>query len=245
MATIRCQGHTFENIAAVLFDKDGTLANVEEYLLALGWARSHQVDRQFPGLAPKLAAAMGITDRSIDPTGLMAIASRQENEIAVAAYVAATGMGWTESRQIVTTAFSQVKEQLATQYAQPPLIAGAKSLITRLKLAGVKVGIVSADTHLAVHAFIIHHRLSSVDWYCGEFVANPPKTHPEFLSFACEAIASQPAQTLIIGDSGTDWNLAKQGAAGFIGMVGGWQTAPKIAGAEIVIQQLDQVECFN
>ena len=245
MATIRCQGHTFENIAAVLFDKDGTLANVEDYLLALGWARSHQIDRQFPGLASKLAAAMGITDCTIDPTGLMAIASRRENEIAAAAYVAATGIGWTESRQIVETAFSQVKEQLAAQYSQPPLIEGARSLITRLKSAGVKVGIVSADSHLAVHAFIVHHQLSGVDWYCGEFIANPPKTHPEFLSFACEAIKSHPEQTLIIGDSGTDWQIAKQGAAGFIGMLGGWQTTPKIAGAEIAVQRLDQVECFN
>lgn len=245
MATIRCQNHTFENIAAVLFDKDGTLANVEDYLLALGWARSHQIDRQIPGLAPKLAAAMGLTKQTIDPTGLMAIASRQENEIAAAAYVAATGIGWTKSRQIVSTAFSQAKEQLAAQHSPPSLIEGARSLIAQLKSTGVKVGIVSADTHLAVHAFTTHHQLGGIDWYCGEFVSNPPKTHPEFLNFACESIGSRPEQTLIIGDSGTDLRLASQGAAGFIGMVGGWQIAPKISGAKITVQRLDQVECFD
>ena len=245
MATIRAQGYAFENIEAVLFDKDGTLANVEQYLCALGWARSHQVNRQISGLAAALLATMGITEQTIDPAGLMAVASRRDNEIAAAACVTATGIGWIEALEIVSTAFVQAEKQLQPKVLQTPIIDGAAVLIDRLKLAGVKVGIVSADIHTEVEAFVEHHHLTKVDWYCGASTSTIAKTHPNFLNFACKALGAPPEQTLVIGDSAGDLAVADRGAAGFLGMVGGWQHPPAIANAKISIQRLCQVECFN
>ena len=106
MAIIKCQGHCFEDIQAVIFDKDGTLANVEPYLRLVGEARSHCIEAQVPRLYLPVMQALGIDENGIDPTGLMAVGSREENKIATAAYVAAAGYGWTSALAMVEKGFS-------------------------------------------------------------------------------------------------------------------------------------------
>jgi phosphoglycolate phosphatase len=49
----------------------------------------------------------GIEGDTLDPTGLMAVGSRRENEIAAAAYIAETGRGWIESLAIARSAFEE------------------------------------------------------------------------------------------------------------------------------------------
>ena len=247
MATIRCGEHQFENISAVVFDKDGTLANVEDYLRKLSRERIRQIANVVPRISTfALAATMGVEDGSVDPTGLMAIASRRDTEIAMAAYVAARGRGWRESVAIVHAAFERAKAQMPNQAAQSPLVEGGRSLTTRIRATKTKVGVVSSDTHTAVGEFIEHHNLASkVDWYCGSSYESPDKTAPNFLSFVCDALGTLPAQTLVIGDSSSDLALARQGAAGFVATVGGWRRPPRKLEADAVVRQFSEVECFH
>ncbi|NES40040.1 MAG: HAD family hydrolase, partial [Moorea sp. SIO2C4] len=97
MVTIRCGKVTFPNIEAVIFDKDGTLEDSQVYLRELAYKRSRLIDAQIPGIGEPLLMAFGVQDDTLDPTGLMAVGSRRENEIAAAAYIAETGRGWLES----------------------------------------------------------------------------------------------------------------------------------------------------
>ena len=176
----------------------------------------------------------------------MAIASRRENEIAAAAYVAAMGKGWMESLTIARVAFDLAEAALPPQLLQTSLVSGGRSLITRMRATGIKVGIVSSDAHSAVGEFIEYYELTNaIDWYCGASTATPEKTAPGFLTFACTALGQHPRQTLVIGDSAADLSLANQGAAGFLAMVGAWRSPPAILGASIIFHQLSQVECFD
>ncbi|MGL4621023.1 MAG: HAD family hydrolase, partial [Chroococcidiopsis sp.] len=43
MVTIQCKDKRFSNIQAIVFDKDGTLENSEEYLRNLGQKRSRLI----------------------------------------------------------------------------------------------------------------------------------------------------------------------------------------------------------
>ncbi|MBE9060663.1 HAD family hydrolase [cf. Phormidesmis sp. LEGE 11477] len=243
MATIYCHDHKFESIRAVLFDKDGTLANVEEYLGKVGMARSQSIPNQPPAFHANLLAAFGLTTSSLDPTGLLAVGSRQENEVAAAAYIAATGTGWIEAQTIAQSAFAQADIALAPKVEQTPLLEGVRSLLSRLSLANIKLGIVSCDLHSEVAKFVEHYDLAEIGWYCGAAQGFPLKTQPGFLSFACKSLSVSPGETLVVGDSASDLMLAKQGAAGFLGMVGGWTRSPTLAPTVRTFSHLSQIRC--
>ncbi len=245
MATIRCQHQTFENIQAVLFDKDGTLANVETYLKSLGEMRSHLTAIQVPGIQSALLSAFGLQHDQIDAAGLLAVGSRDQNEVAAAAYVAATGIGWVAALNIVSKAFEQAESTLPLKATQTPLLPGVAQLIPRLKSAGIVLGIVSSDTHLEVAAFVEHYALTEISWYYGVSTSTLPKTHPDFLQIACAALAVPAASVLVIGDSAADAVLAQQGAAGFIGMTGGWERSPHFSSNVVCVETLSRVEVFN
>lgn len=245
MATIRCQDHIFEGIQAVIFDKDGTLANVEDYLIALGQMRSHLISHQIPGIERSLLSALGLNQGELDPTGLLAVGSRYDNEVALAAYVTATGRGWIAALELVRLACRTAEIALSPKASQTPLLPGANLLLTKLKQAGVKIGIVSSDSHTEVAAFIAQHQLSDVDWYRGSSAETPPKTYPGSLQTACQRLAVSPSATLVIGDSAADLTLARQGAAGFLAMLGGWRQPLSINTVLTCISHLSEVECFN
>lgn len=245
MATIRCQHQTFENIRAVLFDKDGTLADVETYLKRLGEMRSHLTAVQVPGIQSALLSAFGLQRGQIDAAGLMAVGSRDQNEVAAAAYVAATGIGWVAALNIVTQAFEQAESALPLKVTQTPLLPGVAPFLQQLKSADIALGIVSSDTHLEVAAFVEYYGLTEISWCCGVSASTLPKTHPGFLQVACEALTVPAASILVIGDSAADEALAQQGAAGFIGVMGGWQRSPRFSADTVSVETLLQVEVFN
>ncbi|PZO52677.1 MAG: HAD family hydrolase [Phormidesmis priestleyi] len=236
MATVRCPAHTFENIQAVIFDKDGTLANVEAYLIRLGEVRSQLTALQIPApqaqqdaLQSSFLTAFGLKNGAIAPAGLLAVGSRHENEIALAAYIAATGIGWIAALALVQTAFQQADKVLSPKVTQTPLLPGVLSLLQQLEQAGVQSVILSADTHHEVAAFVQHYQLTEISWYRGASANSLPKTHPDALKSACEALNVRPDQTLVIGDSAADLALAHQGSARFLGMTGGWKQPPHIS----------------
>lgn len=260
MTTIRCGKKIFSSIQAVLFDKDGTLADVEGYLCQLGDMRWQRLCAAEPRLMPTsssaaapLLFAFGLVEGRLDPAGLLAVGSRQENEVAAATFLAAAGWKWVAALTAAKTAFCEAERSLAPKVEKTPLLKGAAPLITRLKQSSVKVGIVSADLHSEVEAFVEQYRLK-VDWYWGAGNERLPKTHPDFLRLVCQEMAIAPpsinqSSVLIIGDSASDLLVATQGSCGFVGMTGGWSTPPNIdfSGVEIelaTVSQLNQVEVF-
>ncbi|MGB5712898.1 MAG: HAD family hydrolase, partial [Waterburya sp.] len=107
---IACQDIIFKDIVAIIFDKDGTLENSREFWREVGTERARLIDAQIPGVGEPLMMAFGILNNTLDPQGLMAVGSRQENEIAAAAYIAETGKSWHEARRIAESAFTEISE---------------------------------------------------------------------------------------------------------------------------------------
>ena len=104
MVNIRCGNIEFKNIEAIIFDKDGTLEDSNNFLRELSIHRARLLDAQIPGIGEPLLMAFGLQNNQLDPTGLMAVGSRQENLIAAAAYIAETGKSWFEALKIAKNA---------------------------------------------------------------------------------------------------------------------------------------------
>ena len=245
MATIRCRDQTFENIQAIIFDKDGTLANVEIYLKSLGQKRARLVDAKIPGVQEPLLLAFGLEPSGINPAGLLAVGSRRENEIAAAAYVSETGRDWAEALQIAVGAFQEADSYLKPKAVHTPLFADTGDWVAQFAQAGLKIGILSADTTTSVKEFIDTYQLSSsISAYQGvDSSSEFSKPDPRFYEAICHQLAVPPAQTLMVGDSTLDMMMARAAhSAGCIGVSWGWQTKVAIAQATCMIDRISELQ---
>lgn len=243
MVTIRCRNITFTDIQAVIFDKDGTLEDSQVFLRELGQKRSRLIDAQIPGIGEPLLMAFGINGDTLDPTGLMAVGSRHENEIAAAAYIAETGRGWLESLAIAHSAFAEADRYLKDAAGTSPLFTGSLEVLKSLWGAGLKLGILSADSTARVQAFVTRHQLEPYIQLQQGVDEGLSKPDPALFLQACQTLGVEPASTLMVGDSVGDIEMAKRaGAAGCIGICWGTLEAAHLEGADVVISQLDEIQ---
>jgi phosphoglycolate phosphatase len=243
LVTIRCKNQQFANIQAIIFDKDGTLEDSQSFLRELGIRRARLIDAQIPGIGEPLLMAFGIQEATLAPTGLMAVGSRQENEIAAAAYIAETGRSWFESLAIARQSFAEADKYLQGSGATSPLFAGSLEVLKFLADAGLKLGILSADSTGNVETFVQRHQLSNyIQLMMGaDGLLNKP--NPALFFQACQGLAVEPQATLMVGDSQGDIEMARQaGAAGVIGICWGNPEAAHLEKADVVIAQLDEIE---
>ncbi|NEO30177.1 MAG: HAD family hydrolase [Symploca sp. SIO3C6] len=247
MATIECRNRTFLNIEAVIFDKDGTLEDSQVWLRELGYKRVRILDAQIPGIGEPLLMAFGIQEDSLDPAGLMAVGSRRENMIAAAAYIAETGRGWLESLVIAKNAFEEAEQYFKTETGTSPLFAGSLEVLKFLSEAGLKLGILSADSTTGVQAFVKRHQLEPYIQLQQGVDTDISKPDPALFLQACQTLGVQPHSTLMVGDSVGDMEMGHQaGAAGCIGISwGNLEAAANLEGADVAISQLDEIQVLD
>jgi phosphoglycolate phosphatase len=219
--TITCADVRFDNITAIIFDKDGTLENSGAYWRMVASERARLIDAQVPGVGEPLMMAFGIIDHTLDAQGLMAVGSWEENEIAAAAYIAETGKSWYESRSIAHQAFTEAAE--SKYLIKTPKLASlyddVRETLQSLRNKGLKIGILSADSTVAVETFVSNHQLNNCIQLCLGADKEISKPDPMLFRQACESLGAIPEQTLMVGDTSLDMIMAKNAkAAGTIGI---------------------------
>ncbi|AHJ26517.1 HAD family hydrolase [Nodularia spumigena CS-584] len=239
MVTIKCRNISFSNIQAIFFDKNGTLEDSEAYLRSLGQRSARMIDAQIPGIGEPLLMAFGINSDTLDPAGLISVASRRETEIAAAAYIAETGKGWFESLKIARKSLDEAEKYLGTTPA--PLFPGTLDLLKSLSAAGIKLGIISAATTAEVSNFVTQHELTDYIQLQKGVDDGPSKPDPILFLQACAALGVEPGNTLMVGDAVGDMQMARNAkAAGCIGIT--WVgKSDHVQGADVVINQLDEI----
>ncbi|MEH2060635.1 MAG: HAD family hydrolase [Nostoc sp.] len=243
MATIKCRNITFDNIQAILFDKNGTLEDSETYLRSLAQKAARLIDAQIPGTGEPLLMAFGINGNLLDPAGLISVASRRETEVAAAAYIAETGKGWFECLKIARQALDEAEKYIGQ--TPSPLFVGSLDLLKYLQEGGLKLGILSAATTEEVHNFVANHQLSDYIQLEMGVDEGPSKPDPMLFLQACQALGVEPGATLMVGDSVGDMQMARDAkAAGCIGIT--WVgKSDNVRGADVVINQLDEIQILE
>jgi phosphoglycolate phosphatase len=250
LATIGCNGVVFENIQAIIFDKDGTLANSEAFLRNLAQKRARLIDAQIPGVQEPLLMAFGVEADRLNPAGLMAIGSRLENEIAAAAYIAETGRGWIQALEIARSAFSEADEaiqrNLHRKAEQTPPLKGAVELLQWLSSVGLKLGILSSDSTEQVQDFVENYSLESYFHCLLGTTGYPNKSDPQLLQQLMAKLETSPEQILMVGDAEIDLQIARSGGlAGCVAMTGGWSTPVSLVGADAVALGLHEIKILK
>ncbi len=243
MPTVQLHDRLYPNLRALVFDKDGTLAQSHDYLYqqaelrwtALANALGQTGNQTAIDLQARLFEAWGVRSGQVHPAGLLAVGSRHDNELVTAGYLTPLGLGWIEAWKLVNTAFQQTKlKQDGKAKLTPPLPDLAQHL-DRFKAAGLKLAILSADTEDNLKSFVDTWELT---YYFDTWVGAQPglaKPNPKLLQITCDRLGVLPSEVLVIGDSDADMELAKRGgAAGAIGFSYGWSD-------EVILTHVDQM----
>lgn len=216
MATIICNGVRFENIEAVIFDKDGTLANSHQYLWHLAEKRAELIDAIAPGLKSEILNTFGCGD----PAGLMAIGTREDNEIAIASL-----LNRDDARLIVQSVFQQADRQLSRKATLTPPYPEIVELLQSLN--SLKLGILSSDIEPNIRDFVEEYQLSA---YFQQIVGAQPgisKPNPKLLFSICKVLNVEPEAAVMIGDTIADTTLTPRS----IGVTWGGNTIAQLIGA--------------
>ncbi|MGB3496366.1 MAG: HAD family hydrolase [Elainellaceae cyanobacterium] len=246
MVTIRCGDSTFPNIKAVVFDKDGTLADSRTFLRQLGQRRSRLIDAKIPGVDQPLLMAFGIEDNRLNPAGLMATGTRQESQIAAAAYIAETGRGWAEAMAIAQSAFEEAEPANERKALQTPIFEGAKELMKTLNAHSLKQGILSSDITAHVIDFVQCYDLESLVEVAMGTDLPPAKPDPTLLHHMSQKLEINPESILVIGDSAVDIQMAhRAGVGGCIGVTWGWSNASDLADAKAIAHQFSDIQVVH
>ncbi|NEP06724.1 MAG: HAD family hydrolase [Okeania sp. SIO2G4] len=242
MVAINCRDVIFPDIQAIIFDKDGTLENSQEFLRNLGQKLARLIDAKIPGIGEPLLMSFGIDGQSLNPTGLMAVGSRRENEIAAAAYIAETGRGWLESLAIAKETFEEA-EKIMEQSEPSPIFIGSLEVLKYLWEKGIKLGILSAASTKAVQNFVKYYQLKDYIQLEMGVDDSPSKPDPELFLQACQKLGVTPDKVLMVGDSPMDIEMAKKaGAAGCIGICWGKSEVNYLQGADVAIAHLEEIK---
>ncbi len=240
MAKLWCNDTCFENISAILFDKDGTLADSHTFLKELASVRSRLLDQQVSGVGAPLMAAFGCLAGTYDPAGLMAVGTRYENEIAAATYVAATGKPWADALDIARAVFAESDRHFTRKAKFTPPLPAIVTLLQHLHEAGIKLAVLSGDTTAHIRDFLACYDLDAIVTWCAGSEKPPAKPDPRMLQEACHQLGVASHESLVVGDSALDCQLARQGQArGFVSVT--WGGGPAIATADAIVSHPSQM----
>lgn len=236
LISLHCRDIKLGNIKAVVFDKDGTLANSQHYLMRLAFKRLELIEALFPDLTAILLKAWGVSDGALNSDGLMAIGTRFENEIVTAGYIAAEGYAWADALGRIQQIFAEVDAQMPSKALYTPLFDGTIEMLSTLASTPLRLGVLSADSQFHVDAFVDHYQLHQYfDIWLGTDSSEFAKPKPEALNRICQKLGVEASQTLVIGDSAVDLHLARNGrAAGFFSVSSIWGGAP-VDGADATL----------
>lgn len=197
-----------DDIAAILFDKDGTLIGydaswgpVNRELAAIAACGDAQ-------LADRLLLACGMDPVSghVTPDSLLAAG----NTAQIAAGLIAAGSPCDVAE------LTQRLDRLFTEAASKSVpVTDLKALFARLKQRGYRLGIASSDNEASIRETALRFGIEQdLDFIAGYDSGHGTKPQPGMVLGFCEAIGLAPVRVAVVGDNNHDLHMARNAKAG-------------------------------
>ncbi|WP_320677405.1 HAD-IA family hydrolase [Prochlorococcus sp. MIT 1300] len=247
------KGIPLGSFKGILFDKDGTLSNSEADLLITAKTRIDQAtlllssEGEKPETIEKikhyLENAYGLNNDHLNPGGIIAVASREQNLISTATVFCLLGKTWPESQLMANKVFSltdKLKGESTPQIIQRKLLPGVLKLLNNLRNAGCICAIISNDSSSGIRDFIDSNKLKIDHYWSAEHV--PPKPDPGAVKGLCNLIGLKPSECVLVGDADSDLTMSRQAGIGLtMGYVAGWNEPPFLSSHQKLIHHWDEL----
>ena len=240
MKQLLLRGEPLGKIKGIIFDKDGTLVNSEEYLLKLAQIRIDEAlniykkekknENQILELEILLNNAYGISNECLNPNLLMAIDSRENNLISTATIFCLVGENWPRALDIANKVFissDRIYKEKATNYRNALILPGAKQLLNKLNKNGLKIGLMSNDSIKGIDYFLAYNNIQNIFQIFWGSENYPKKPNPEALIAYCKLLKIDPSECALASDSDTDLRMGKKSnVRTCLGYSAGWSSPP-------------------
>ncbi len=256
MAELLIKNSSVGFIKAIIFDKDGTLSNSEQYLLELAQTRVEFAIAKFKKLKLNnfkifllrkfLHSIYGLKNQTLSANACLAIASKEQNIISTATVFTLFGLNWFKSLAISQTIFDEVDLFLSNNkdnmQKKRTLISGAFDLLVALKSNGVRIALMTNDTQAGIEEFIYSHKLEGIFDYLWSAENKPSKPNPKAVIELCKRMRITPSECALISDADTDLKMAKDADVPIIiGFTGGWERPPALSEKQFMIEKLNEI----
>ena len=256
MAELLIKNSSLGFVKAIIFDKDGTLSNSEEYLLEMAKTRVDFAVNKFKKLKINnfkifllrklLNFIYGLNNKALSANACLAIASKEHNIISTATIFTLFGFDWFKSLSLSQTIFEEVDIFLSNNQKniqkKRTLISGAFDLLVALKRKGVTIALMTNDTQTGIEEFIYENKLEGIFDYLWSAENKPSKPNPKAVIELCKRMKINPSECALISDADTDLKMAKEADVSIIiGFTGGWKNPPTLTEEQLIIEKLNEL----
>lgn len=245
-----CVGGRTVDAAAFVFDKDGLLFESRQFWIALSEARLLQIRESCTvALAREWADCFGVetTDgvqvSAVDPYGILAVASPEEEITATAALIVQNcRLCWTEARDLAGAIFQQADRKLDLRRALKPR-PGFPDIMARLRCLGVPYGVATSDTvERALASFQLFDDPGALSFVISPREVKRGKPYPDMLETVSRRLSVPQESLVMVGDSYVDVEMARRAGAIGIGIPETEEMRERmIAEGAIVVDSLEQI----
>ena len=234
------------NCEGIVFDKDGTLVDQRQVMLALGRERLRAM-REIAG--PEAAefwqeiVGFGGGSAHIDPHGPLAAAPAREEVILAAGAIYRAGRSWIEAATLAARAYALADERLEPPYGAV-LLHGVEQALNHLSRAGFRLAIATTDRRQRSLKMIHALGLAPlIDTLVAVEDVKTGKPAPDMLLEACRRLHLQPHQLAVVGDTASDMQMGRScGAAHCIGVRTGLNRGDGLTGlADVILDSVAQL----
>ncbi len=241
MVSLKIGNNILHEINLVIFDKDGTLIELNPYWVKITYMRAETIANYFElndENIQTLASVMGV-DTNINrlkecgPVGV-----KKRDVVMKAAEDYLLSLDYNNPRDLCAAAFEEVDRiSLAIFDKLVYEIPGTEKLLKDLHENGCKIAVATSDRTERARLAMNHlNFLQYIDIIVGADCIVSPKPDPETVSFILEKLNCNYLNTVVIGDTDVDMELGvRSGVKACIGVFSG--TAPK----EVLIQKTPYV----
>jgi phosphoglycolate phosphatase len=209
----------------IVFDMDGTLIDTHELI-------TEHMRATFSGAGLPIPEALAMR-RVIGLSLPVAMGQLAVSEDAVLI------------ERLVAAYKESYRASLAESVHREPLYPGAMAALDRLRAQPETVlGIATGKGLNGVHRILARHGLTEYFTTLQTPDHNPSKPHPGMLLRAMAETGALPAETVMIGDTVFDIEMANNAGVASIGVSWGYHKADELvrAGAKVLIDRYDQLD---
>ena len=251
MSELFLKGSPIGKVKGILFDKDGTLSNSEEYLLSLSKYRIEESIKFFSqkkinqqvisDLENLLTKTYGVTSKGLKPDSTLAVASREHNIISTATVFSILGQSWPSSIFLANKIFNKA-DNLNKSNFRRPLLPGFMHFLNKLIDKNIICSLISNDNNLGITDFLTNNNLDQKITHYWSCENNPQKPNPDAVKKLCNRLKLNPKDCALIGDADTDLQMAKEAGIGLVlGYTGGWKNSPLLHYQHHLIHHWDEI----